>query len=173
MIRFFHFHEEPSFGGIPSPADKLLTGTAIGLAGVLLDVSVAFTQTAKGPIPIHFNVLGEADAWGDPTFYLVLGGLGLLTVGLCLIASRYPQLIHLPVVLRQETAVQKAVKCRYARSMAVVCGALFLSLLLLCRAYETEASWKTAATALLAVSLFAVLVVTITASLHVVRTGKP
>lgn len=173
MIRFFHFHEELPFGDSSSPADKLLTSTAIGLSGILLGVSVAFTRTAEGPIPIHFNVLGEADAWGDPTFYLVLGGLGLLTVGLCLIASRYPQLIHLPVLLRQETAKQKAMKCRYAKGMAVVCGSLFLSLLLLCRAYETNAAWKVAATTLLAVCLLAILVLTITVSLQIVRAGKP
>ena len=76
------------FGAALAALVALLAGTAHALYGV---------HPIRGPVPTHFNLAGQADAWGSPQSLLVLPAMALGVFLLMTIVSRYPAVFNFPV----------------------------------------------------------------------------
>lgn len=156
-----------------SVADKALDAVSGGLTAVIAILSVVFWQVSEDAMPIHFNAVGQADAWGEPFHYLIIGGISVLIWMIGMYGARYPQYVNLPVAIRPGRAtVQNRMKCRYLRIILIALSILFVCLLLKCRAVQTDAAWEAVASSGFFASLVAVLLLTVAATVHVNRIGR-
>jgi hypothetical protein len=76
------------FGASLAVLVMLVAGTAYALYGA---------HPIHGPVPTHFNLAGQADAWGSPQTLLVLPAMALIVLLLMTIVSRFPAAFNFPV----------------------------------------------------------------------------
>ncbi len=79
---------------------KLLETISVLVLAILLWIAYAALLGPRhltGPIPTHFNLAGQPDAWGAPRMLLVLPGIAMILYLLLTLASRFPASFNYPV----------------------------------------------------------------------------
>lgn len=72
---------------------------ALGLAGIwaLAGMAVLGPHKLPGRIPVHFNALGQIDAWGSPAMLWFLPGVATGIYLLMTLVARHPGAFNYPV----------------------------------------------------------------------------
>lgn len=131
MIRFLNFiKREPV--GIITRVDRALEMVALVLALFLVSLSVIVYLGAPEQIPVHFNAACEATGWGDRMMVFVVAALGVVIMAVCNAAAYNYKMINLPIRLNPKCLLQQVTLMgRMSRILSILCGVLFIVLLLL------------------------------------------
>lgn len=131
MIRWRNLMKKEPVGAITG-TDRALEGMALVLAVFLLVLSVVVYRESPGQVPVHFNMAGEINGWGDRNTIFVLAGLGIITMAVCNAAAYNYKMVNLPIRLKPQClARQVTLIGRMCRILSIWCGWLFIDLLLL------------------------------------------
>lgn len=118
--------------GSVTVADRILEMSSWVLAVFLIVLAVALYRYLPERIPVHFNAVGEADEWGDRGMIFVLMALGLAAMAICSAAAYNYKMVNLPFSLNPACLPrQVTVIGRMMRVLSVLCGWLFIALMLM------------------------------------------
>jgi hypothetical protein len=88
-----------------TPFDYLMEGISVlAVAGTLLFFFILWGHLPE-KIPIHYNVLGEADATGNKWFSLILPLVGLGSYFGMSVLNKYPHIFNYPVEVNEQNAL--------------------------------------------------------------------
>ena len=124
----------------PARFDRVLDLVAIILLALLWVLTLKFYIDAPEKVPTGFDAAGNPRGWGSAAFYSMMPAIGTFVVGLMFLSLRYPHLINLPVVLRQQViAYQSALMARCVRWLNIVCEMMMLFILIYMAGFQYEA----------------------------------
>lgn len=105
-------------------AFELLT-VAMGVGGLVW--GILLSRTMNGPIPVHFNMSFDPDAWGTADAVIILLVLGLVIPVSLLLSLRFPNMskVNLPRV--RNTLQIRKLSGRYVRCVAFLVTCLLQS----------------------------------------------
>ncbi|MBR4846339.1 MAG: DUF1648 domain-containing protein [Bacteroidaceae bacterium] len=124
----------------PTRFDRVLDLVALFLIVLLWVLAISFfIDDAPDKIPTGFDAAGNPRGWGSAAFYFLMPVIATPVVGLMFLSTRYPQLINLPVALRQQVIVhQSALMIRCCRWLNIVCEVMMLFILIFMAGFQYE-----------------------------------
>jgi uncharacterized membrane protein len=129
MMRFLNFMLKNNIGNV-TVVDRILEMVSLVLAVFLITLSVVFYFYLPEQVPVHFNVVGEADGWGSKRIALILSVFGIVVMAICSIAAYNYKMVNLPFRLNPENLSQQVTLIgRMMRILSVLCGLLFITIL--------------------------------------------
>ena len=112
-------------------SDRILELVALAMAVLLLILTGVLYSKAPDTVPIHFNITGVTDDWGDKNFYWILAGVMLFGMAICASAAYNRKLVNLPFRLKEEVFYRQiGLIGRMCRIMTLVFGLIWLAVLL-------------------------------------------
>ena len=112
-------------------SDRILELVALAMAVLLLILTGVLYSKAPDTVPIHINIAGVTDNWGDKSFYWILAGLMLFGMAICASAAYNRKLVNLPIRLKPEVFYhQIGLIGRMCRVMTIAFGFIWLAVLL-------------------------------------------
>lgn len=104
---------DPSRVDKPKPAPLETTSKVLqAIAWVVLILGSSYavaTYTAlPNEVPLHFNAIGEPDAWGNKNESLIPLIVLFVSAVLCLVLARFPKSHNVPLAMTTETGWQKS-----------------------------------------------------------------
>lgn len=118
--------------GSVTVADRILEMVSLVLAVFLIVLATILYHYLPERIPVHFNAVGEADGWGDKCMIFVLSTLGVVTMAICSAAAYNYKMVNLPFSLNPACLSQQVtIIGRMMRVLSVLCGLLFIALMLM------------------------------------------
>lgn len=126
-----YFRMKNNIGSV-TVADRILEMAALALAVFLVVLAVALYHYLPERIPVHFNSVGEADVWGGKGMIFMLSALGVVVMAICSAAAYNYKMVNLPFWLNPACLSQQVtIIGRMMRVLSVLCGLLFIALMLM------------------------------------------
>ena len=126
-----HFRMKNNIGSV-TVADRILEMAALALAVFLVVLAVALYHYLPERIPVHFNSVGEPDGWGGKGMIFMLSALGVVVMAICSAAAYNYKMVNLPFSLNPACLSQQVtIIGRMMRVLSVLCGLLFIALMLM------------------------------------------
>ncbi len=111
--------------------------SAVGLIIGLYSLLVSY-ETLPASIPVHYNLRGEVDSWGDKSTIWILGVIMIVVYGALTLTAKIPHLYNYPFSITAENAERQY---RIARTFitllkteivwlfaAIICGTMEVAL---------------------------------------------
>lgn len=126
-----HFRMKNNIGSV-TVTDRILEMAALALAVFLVVLAVALYHYLPERIPVHFNSVGEADGRGGKGMIFMLSALGVVAMAICSAAAYNYKMVNLPFSLNPACLSQQVtIIGRMMRVLSVLCGLLFIALMLM------------------------------------------
>lgn len=139
MIRFLNFIKKEPVGAV-TWIDRALEMVALVLGIFLVVLSIVVYLKAPQQVPVHFNAAGEINERGDKAMVFVPAGLGIVSMAICNAAAYNYKMVNLPIRLNPKCLPRQVTLIgRMSRILSILCGLLFIVLLLLTNAPQ----WNT------------------------------
>lgn len=87
-----------------SPADKIFEFLGYSVLLIIWTLVITYYQNLPDTIPIHYNVKGEADGFGNKSHMLMLPILATVLFAGMTILNKYPHIFNYPSSITQENA---------------------------------------------------------------------
>lgn len=89
-----------------TPTDWVVEVAAAAVLIFLLLSVARYYPLLPEQIPIHFNLVGQADGWGAKSTVLFLAGMMVMLYAVLTVLSRLPHIGNYPVEITQENAAR-------------------------------------------------------------------
>lgn len=118
--------------GMVTSTDRMLEMASLVLGIFLVALAFVLHRHLPDLVPVHFNALGEADRWGDKDAIFELLAFGMAIMAICSVAAYNYKMVNLPFFLNPACLAQQAtIIGRMMRILSVLCGLLFVVLMLM------------------------------------------
>jgi uncharacterized membrane protein len=91
----------------PTGFDKLVEGLSIAFMVATLIVALKAYFTLPETIPVHFNIKGEADGFGNKISILPLPIISIILFAGMTVLNRYPWIFNYPVKITPENVLKQ------------------------------------------------------------------
>lgn len=109
---------------------KIFEGVAVVLLLIMWAIIVRLCTTQTGDIPVHFDMKGNANGYGNAGDVILVGAVGTLCVLLFMIGSYFPKwLVSVPI--RIDTPHKLEIMTRMCRVLGIEMGVLFICIALI------------------------------------------
>lgn len=110
----------------PSPYDNALDAISAIAILVLFGITTYNYNSLPDQIPIHFNIKGEADAWGRKITIFILPVIGLLLfAGFRTLYMKPHKFNYIKTITKKNAQHQYTIAIRMMRTLAVICLLVF------------------------------------------------
>jgi len=112
-------------------ADKIMEVVAAILLVLIWGLAVIFYHKLPDIIPIHFNVLGEADKWGNKGYLFFMASIATLAMIGTGVSSYFPtRMTNFPIRITEKNILpQVKLASHYLRILNILLGILFIVIL--------------------------------------------
>lgn len=112
-------------------ADKIMEVAAAVLLVLIWVLAVIFYHKLPDIIPIHFNVLGEADKWGNKGYLFFMAGIATLAMIGTGVSAYFPtRMTNFPIRITEKNILPQVILAsHYLRILNIFLGILFVAIL--------------------------------------------